>query len=286
MEAVMEAEQEALVEARLKRFTEALQKKIAMRRQRGIVTPSESYQFFTGQIPEETEIKEIKKSKDINNKKEKVTAKPPIVTEHFEDEEMEEVIRDRIQRPCSLSLGISPCWRKKWRQCSMKEDLQLVVNVIRREVHKVGGRLNVLEEKTDDQCHANDCILEKTRTLEAEQVCLTTKLADPEDRSCRNNIRVRGVPESILGVDIPGYLQQLFKAIHPTLELTDLCLDRADRVPQPASLAHDIPRDIVTGLHYFNAKEAILTAQHQSTAMPSGYGRISLFADLSSMTMT
>ncbi|CAH2276415.1 Hypothetical predicted protein [Pelobates cultripes] len=39
---------------------------------------------------------------------------------------------------------------------SMKEDIQLAVDDIRREVHEVGTRLNALEEKTDDLCQAND----------------------------------------------------------------------------------------------------------------------------------
>ncbi|CAH2225898.1 Hypothetical predicted protein [Pelobates cultripes] len=151
---------------------------------------------------------------------------------------------------------------------SMKEDLQLAVNDIRREVHEVGSRLNALEEKTDDLCLANDGILERVHKLEEEQMHLTVKLADLEDRSCRNNIRVRGVPETILGADLPVYLQQLFKAIQPTMELADLRLDTAHRVSKPAKLAQDIPRDIVTKLHYFSAKEAILTAQRQATAMP------------------
>ncbi|CAH2313868.1 Hypothetical predicted protein [Pelobates cultripes] len=163
---------------------------------------------------------------------------------------------------------------------SMKEDLQLAVNDIRREVHEVGTRLNALEEKTDDLCQANDGILDKIRRMESEQVRLTAKLADLEDRSCRNNIRVRGVPESIAGPDIPEYLRQLFTAIQPSLEPADLRLDRAHRVPKPATLARDIPRDIVTKLHYFSAKDAILTAQRKSTAMPPGYETISLFADL------
>ncbi|CAH2250563.1 Hypothetical predicted protein [Pelobates cultripes] len=168
---------------------------------------------------------------------------------------------------------------------SMKEDLQLAVDDIRREVHEVGTRLNALEEKTDDLCQANDGILDKIRQMESEQARLTAKLADLEDRSRRNNIRVRGVPESVAGSDIPEYLRQLFTAIQPNLEPADLRLDRAHRVPKPATLARDIPRDIVTRLHYFSAKDAILTAQRKSTAMPPGYEKISLFADLSPMTM-
>ncbi|CAH2311815.1 Hypothetical predicted protein [Pelobates cultripes] len=121
--------------------------------------------------------------------------------------------------------------------------------------------------------------------MESEQARLTAKLVDLEDRSRRNNIRVRGVPESVAGSDIPEYLRQLFTAIQPSLEPADLRLDRAHRVPKPATLARDIPRDIVTKLHYFSAKDAILTAQRKSTAMPPGYEKISLFADLSPMTM-
>ncbi|CAH2219535.1 Hypothetical predicted protein, partial [Pelobates cultripes] len=133
--------------------------------------------------------------------------------------------------------------------------------------------------KTDELCLANDGLLEKVRKLEDEQTRLTIKLVDLEDRSRRNNIRGRGVPESVSGVDLPGYLQQLFKAIPLTLELAYLCLDWAHRVPKPPNLAQEIPRDIVTKLHYFSVKEAILTAQRQASPMPPDYTGVSLYAN-------
>ncbi|CAH2246996.1 Hypothetical predicted protein [Pelobates cultripes] len=168
---------------------------------------------------------------------------------------------------------------------SMKTDFQAAVSDMRKDIHEVGTRVNALEEKTDELCHMNDTIVEKIQRMDADNKRLMEKLADLEDRSRRNNIRVCGVPETVTQEELPAYLLRLFQAIQPNLEVADLRLDRAHRVPKPQNLAQEVPRDIVTRLHYYSAKEAILTAQRKASAMPPTHENISLFADLSPTTM-
>ncbi|CAH2313178.1 Hypothetical predicted protein [Pelobates cultripes] len=141
---------------------------------------------------------------------------------------------------------------------SMKTDFQAAFSDLRKDILEVGTRVNALEEKTNELCHVNDSIVEKIQKMEADSKRLMEKLADLEDRSRRNNIRVRGVPETVTQELLSAYLMRLFQAIQPNLEPADLRLDRAHRVPKPQNLAHEVPRDIVTRLHYYSAKEAIL----------------------------
>ncbi|CAH2221460.1 Hypothetical predicted protein [Pelobates cultripes] len=158
---------------------------------------------------------------------------------------------------------------------SMKADFQTEVTDIRKEMLEVGACVNALEVKADELCLANDAMMEKICRMEV----------DLEDRSRCNNIHVRGVPETIPSEELPNYLQQLFRAIQPSLEPADL-MDRAQRVPKPKNLAQDVPRDIVTRLHYYSSKEAILTAQRKALTMPPSYDGISLYTDLSPTTMS
>ncbi|CAH2223283.1 Hypothetical predicted protein [Pelobates cultripes] len=169
---------------------------------------------------------------------------------------------------------------------SMRTDFQAAVSDLRKDLLEVGTRVNVLEEKTDELCQANDAIVSKLQQLEKDNRRLTEKMADLEDRSRRNNIRVRGVPEKVTQEDLPSYLLRLFQAIQPALAPADLRLDRAHRVPKPTNLARDVPRDVVTRLHYYSAKEAILTAQRKASEMPPTFEEISLYADLSPTTMS
>ncbi|CAH2246018.1 Hypothetical predicted protein, partial [Pelobates cultripes] len=72
---------------------------------------------------------------------------------------------------------------------SMKTEFQGAVSDMRKDIHEVGTRVNALEEKTDELCHMNDTIVEKIQRMKADNKRLMEKLADLEDRSCRNNIR-------------------------------------------------------------------------------------------------
>ncbi|CAH2282207.1 Hypothetical predicted protein [Pelobates cultripes] len=89
---------------------------------------------------------------------------------------------------------------------SMKTDFQAAVSDMRKDIHAVGTRVNALEEKTDELCHMNDTIVEKIQRVEADNKHLMEKLADLEDHSRRNNIRVRGVPETVTQEELPAYL--------------------------------------------------------------------------------
>ncbi|CAH2281862.1 Hypothetical predicted protein [Pelobates cultripes] len=62
--------------------------------------------------------------------------------------------------------------------------------------------------------------MEKIHKMQNDHRYHTEKLADLEDCSHRNNIRVCGVPES--HEELPEYLQQLFHAIWLNLEKANL----------------------------------------------------------------
>ncbi|CAH2274637.1 Hypothetical predicted protein [Pelobates cultripes] len=57
------------------------------------------------------------------------------------------------------------------------------------------------------------------------------KLADAEDRSRRNNLRIRGIPDNIDTAEIPNICQNMVRAVKPNATNSELLLDRIHRCP-------------------------------------------------------
>lgn len=72
---------------------------------------------------------------------------------------------------------------------------------------------------------------------------LKSKVAYLKDRSRRNNLKIRGISESILPNDLTRFLQQLLKSLNPNATEADLIIDRAHRIPKPKLILEASPRD-------------------------------------------
>lgn len=64
-----------------------------------------------------------------------------------------------------------------------------------------------------------------------------------EDRSRRNNLKIRGIPESVQQSDLGPYAATLFKNLIPSLTDLDVTIDRTHRLPKPSHLSDHISRD-------------------------------------------
>lgn len=62
---------------------------------------------------------------------------------------------------------------------------------------------------------------------------LKNKMADLEDRTRRNNIKLRGVAESVPPSDLRHYVQQLIQELLPDTPAGEIIVDRAYRLPMP-----------------------------------------------------
>ncbi|CAH2223025.1 Hypothetical predicted protein [Pelobates cultripes] len=83
---------------------------------------------------------------------------------------------------------------------TLRTSLQLDFRKISEEIRKeLGTRTSTLEEKMDELCENNNKMREKLNKMEADYQQLQEKMADIEDRSRCNNIRVRNVPEKVQG---------------------------------------------------------------------------------------
>lgn len=108
---------------------------------------------------------------------------------------------------------------------------------------------------------------------------------DHENRNRRNNLRVRGIPESVTTPNIMPTLNKLFNNLLGDPEGSQIEMDRAHRTLGPKNPDPNRPRDVVCRLHYFTVKEQILRKARDKGDIHLDGCKIQLLADLSKMTL-
>ncbi|CAH2252804.1 Hypothetical predicted protein [Pelobates cultripes] len=169
-------------------------------------------------------------------------------------------------------------------KAALRSDFLKIVSDIRADIQALGDRTAHLEEKTEEMLDAHNKLTDAHTALENKVRFLEGKIADNEDRDRRNNIRLRGVPETIGPQDLTKFVQKLFKTLIPTLEEADLLLDKTHRLHKPRHLPASIPRDVITMVHYFLVKDQLMQASRLTTTLPGEYADIKLLIDLSAAT--
>lgn len=109
---------------------------------------------------------------------------------------------------------------------------------------------------------------------------LQSQQEDLENRKRHQNLRIRGIPESVVYREICPYLLIIFNTIAPLIPDIDWRLDRAHRSLAPKPPVGTNPRDIIVRFHY-DSKEALTLATHNKTQLEFKGAKILIFSDLS-----
>ncbi|CAH2276919.1 Hypothetical predicted protein [Pelobates cultripes] len=102
---------------------------------------------------------------------------------------------------------------------------------------------------------------------------------DLNNRTRRNNVRVRGIPESILTDLLTDTLTEVFKNLLPEATAADLLMDRAHRALRAPSTNTATPR-----LHFYHIKERLMRAARDTPIEVEGVP-VQLFQDLAPTTL-
>lgn len=168
---------------------------------------------------------------------------------------------------------------------SIQQSFTSVLNKQMSVIDDLGDRINHVEQKMGEYSTAHNGLADAHGLLEEEVATLTAKLADIEDRNRRNNVKFRGVPESVPPSELSPYIQQLIKTVLPTSTTHDLVIDRAHRLPKPKALPDSTPRDVIARIHFFHVKEDLMQTARKLAQLPEPFHRVKLFADLSQYTI-
>lgn len=159
---------------------------------------------------------------------------------------------------------------------TLHSDILAITHQFKSEVKAVSNRVTHIESKMGEFANTfNDMV----------DAQIKTKLADLEDRSRRNNVKIRGIPKTVKPPDLKNSLVYLMKLALPEAPLEDLVIDRIHRLPKPKNIPAHLPRDTMVRIHFYHIKDQSMAAARRSNAMPQEMQDLSFFADLSAFTM-
>ncbi|CAH2276168.1 Hypothetical predicted protein [Pelobates cultripes] len=155
--------------------------------------------------------------------------------------------------------------------------LKTDIEALSRRTHQAETRLTVLAETSSSHSQDLTYLHGKIATLEEE-------LEDLNNRSRRNNIRVRGLPETVTHEALHSTITDLFGSLLPEASEGDLAMDRVHRALRAPTLNPDTPRDVIAHMHRFPIKEQLLQKARQHP--PSYRNRnLAFFHDLAPSTL-
>lgn len=156
---------------------------------------------------------------------------------------------------------------------------------LRGEIDQLGDRTDTLESKFDELVKYVHVLEEDNVTLKQSIFQVQSQQEDLENRERRQNVRIRGIPETVPDKEIRPYLLGLFVAMAPHIPDIDWRLDRAHRSLAPKPPPGTNPRDVIARLHYYESKEALMTATRNKHCIEYKGAKLQIFSDLSPITL-
>lgn len=136
------------------------------------------------------------------------------------------------------------------------------------ELRSVSDKVTHIEHRMGEYATTINDLVDANEAKEDDIEGIKAKMADIEDRSRKNNVKIRGVPKTVKQQDLRDYVTQLFTAILPDLSALDYTFDRIHRLPKPTYLSDNIPRDVILRLHFYRTKERLMAASRQKRFDP------------------
>ncbi|CAH2219428.1 Hypothetical predicted protein [Pelobates cultripes] len=167
---------------------------------------------------------------------------------------------------------------------SVAEELDKKLGPIMEGMADLSARTQATETKMAEametvQAHGGElqALREQLRSLEESN-------EDLNNRSRRNNIRVRGIPETVSTELLTDTLTEAFRNLLPEASNADLLMDRAHRALRAPSNNATTPRDVIVRLHFFHVKERIMRAARETPIEVEGV-QVQLYQDLAPTTL-
>uniref|UniRef100_A0A8C5M9Y2 Uncharacterized protein n=1 Tax=Leptobrachium leishanense TaxID=445787 RepID=A0A8C5M9Y2_9ANUR len=152
------------------------------------------------------------------------------------------------------------------------------------EVHAIGTRTARLEERSEHIVDGYNELARYTETLADRVSELESAFEDLSNRSRRNNIRIRGLPEKVPSDQLEAVFIGIIKQLLPTLPSTYCLIDRIHRTLGKSRWQNTLPRDVVARLHYSSTHESLIRAARDQMVEYEDHP-LSFFQDLAPSTL-
>lgn len=112
-------------------------------------------------------------------------------------------------------------------------DFRHMMTEFKTDIQALVTRTEHVENKMSEFAASHNSLIDSHNALEEEVHRLANKVLDLEDRSRRNNIRLIGIPESVLSDQLNTFLTDLLALTLPHRSSLDFIIDRIHRIPKP-----------------------------------------------------
>ncbi|CAH2305587.1 Hypothetical predicted protein [Pelobates cultripes] len=162
--------------------------------------------------------------------------------------------------------------------------LEKQITGLKKELEVLTSRTDHNERLIKDTQTKTTALHKDTELLQDRMLYLEDGLEDLNNRSRRQNIRIRGIPETVLPDAILPTIKAIFQSLLPNASDQELYIERAHRALRPPTYNPNTPRDIITKLLYFPVKEQLMKAarSHQPTYQDQ---QIHFYQDLAPTTL-
>lgn len=159
------------------------------------------------------------------------------------------------------------------------------LKVVQETLQGISQKIAVLEEECGDMKGKMAKVERASCTQRSQLMNLALQVMDLENRQRRNNIRFRGIPESVGSGELKSVVSKIcnFYLKQPPQE--NIEIDRAHRVSGNKGAQTGQPRDVLCRIHFFSTKEAVMRAAWDKGAYELEGKQIILLQDLSSKTL-
>lgn len=168
---------------------------------------------------------------------------------------------------------------------SLQSDLMKCMHKFNNNLQAVETRVEHIEQKMGEYATTINELVDSHEEREGDTEWIKEKIADIEDRNRRNNLKIRGIPETVQQADLRTYVSSLFRSLLPDLSDMEITIDRVHRLPKPSYLSEHIPRDVILRLHFYQAKEQLMMVMRKKEHIPAQYQHLQFYADLSQYTL-
>ncbi|DBA13690.1 TPA: hypothetical protein GDO54_018641 [Pyxicephalus adspersus] len=156
---------------------------------------------------------------------------------------------------------------------------------IQQSLQQVSNATTVLQNTCSDlssRMSSHDAILER----QAAQInTLYLMQDDVENRNRCNNIRIRGLPETVPNAELYNAAYAIFAKLLAIPPDVDIELDRVHRTLGPRGRDPQRPRDVICRVHFYRTKEDIIKKARVTEHLEYAGARLQLLPDLSKHTL-
>lgn len=159
------------------------------------------------------------------------------------------------------------------------------ISDLQKDIQDIGDRTAQMEQATEALTQRQAILEDENSTLQEEVEKLKSMQEDLENRERRQNLRVRGIPNTVTPADLRTYLRSLFSTISPDHPPEAWRMDRAHRALGQAPAKGNAPKDVICRLHYYESKEVVINATRNQPHYMFQAQKLQIFNDLSPMTL-